>query len=101
MNAPAAAEAAGVTYRQLDHWIHRGYINAEGGYGTGYPREIADTEVEVLKYMALLVRHGLAPQQASQVARQLQQAGRARLGLFVITTATPTATPDQSGDTAA
>ncbi|WP_193613135.1 MerR family transcriptional regulator [Nocardioides lijunqiniae] len=83
-----AADRAGASHRQLDHWITHGYLTCHRtGHGQGYPRYFTLAEAEVLKYMTLLVRHGVLPKNAGDLAHQLQATGRARLGLFVITTA--------------
>lgn len=85
---PAAAERAGITYRQLDHWIDLGLVvsePAEPGMGVG--RSVDDEECEVVRWMAELVRLGVDHTPASQVAHAIYHHDQARLGLFTITPA--------------
>ena len=69
MNGPQAAKKAGITYRQFDHWIRRGYI-AGGCPGSGRRRDISADEFDVLARMAGLVRAGVTPAAAAELARQ-------------------------------
>ena len=50
-NSPLAAETAGITYQQLDHWTRLGHLRPGGGWGTGYARWWTDAEVEVARRM--------------------------------------------------
>lgn len=72
MNSTTAAERADITYRQLDHWITKGYIRpAVASPGSGAPREINAHEVTVLNLMAGLVREGFRPERAAEIARTM------------------------------
>jgi DNA-binding transcriptional MerR regulator len=47
-SAPEVAEELGVSYRQLDYWIHRlGWKHHQSGSGT--QRELTKDEVQVLR----------------------------------------------------
>ena len=77
--------AAEITYRQLDHWVRRGYLEPawvtnHTGRGRGTGREWTTTETAVACLMGRLTRAGLAPATAATVARSAQ-AGETR---FVI-----------------
>lgn len=89
LTGPGIAEYAGITYRQLEHWSNQGYLRAEApAPGAGVAHYYGPDEAPVAKWMALLVRHGITPAAAAPIARDLHHHGRARLGLFDITTAT-------------
>lgn len=61
----------GVTYRQIDYWIRRGWLHPEhaGGSG-GEPRRWSTTERAVAKLMARLVAAGVTPERAATLARR-------------------------------
>jgi hypothetical protein len=61
-----------VTYRQLDHWISLGLVKVETpqGEGSGNPRTITSEELAVVAHMGRLVRLGLGPRKAHDLARQ-------------------------------
>lgn len=63
-------EEIGVTYRQLDFWARKGYVEADAS-GSGYARTFSDSEKEVAKLMGRLVRVGFTPKYASVWARTL------------------------------
>jgi len=82
--------ATGVTYRQFDHWTRRGYITAPAkrmskhergadlgtsNAGSGFWRFIDDEELKVLAVMVDLVALGVAPSEASKIARTLVDSG--------------------------
>lgn len=76
----------GLTYRQLDYWITAGLIApSTRAIGSGYPREIPDAEVAVIRLMADLVAEGLTPTRAAQVARSLIADGSAAFAGLVVT----------------
>lgn len=58
-----------MTYRQLDHWVRRGYLHPRGGEGSGHHRKWPPDEVEVGVRMAVLVRSGYLPAAAARLAR--------------------------------
>lgn len=93
VGARQAAERAGITYRQFDFWVRRGWIKVETpeGEGSGRPRLVQWHEVEVLRLMGALVAAGVEPEVAAGVARRLRATGMARLGTrFVIREVPPT-----------
>ncbi|WP_289009121.1 MerR family transcriptional regulator [uncultured Thermomonospora sp.] len=69
MNASKLADAAGITYRQLDNWCRSGYLNPHGGEGTGKARDFPPGEVQVAILMGRLVHAGFTPEAAHTVAR--------------------------------
>lgn len=63
------AAHAGVTYRQLDHWIRRGWVGATDPHpGPGVVREHRPADVAVCLRMAELTRCGLVPEAAHAIA---------------------------------
>lgn len=64
-----AARRADVSYRMLNHWIHRGYLTANNVRGSGYPQTLSEDEVLVLIRMAQLVRSGYTHERAAVLAR--------------------------------
>ena len=79
-----AVTRAGVTYRQADYWIRRGWVQVLHDGGTGQSREITRGEAEVLRLMGQLTQIGLKPAVAAETARLIQETGAAVLGDFVI-----------------
>jgi DNA-binding transcriptional MerR regulator len=64
------AEQAGVTYRQLDHWVSRGWLHPESvGTGTGHERHWPPREVRQAQDMGRLVQFGIPPELAHRIAR--------------------------------
>lgn len=81
MNSMTAAERAGITYRQLDHWISRGYLNlTDGNPGSGIARTLTGAQVRVLENMAVLARAGVRPSEASALARRMARGRTVVLG---------------------
>lgn len=80
---------AGITTRQLHHWLAKGYISAvrEDPAGTGYPLEFTPDDVEVARIMGLLTSAGVLPAAAATAARSLATEGTAQLGAFTLTQA--------------
>lgn len=76
------AEATGLSYRQVDHWVRCGWLVPEGEVhpGSGRRRGFADQEVLVAGMMAHLVAAGLQPSAAAPIARELAMTGRATFG---------------------
>jgi predicted site-specific integrase-resolvase len=68
LGTQAAADLAGVTYRQVDHWCRAGYVRAPAD-GSGTVRAIPAGEVEVLLMMARMVNAGLNRTVAARLAR--------------------------------
>ena len=69
-----AYQAHGITYRQLDHWVHRGWIRATG-HGQGVDRHIPPGELQVLTHMVRLVHAGFIPRVAAVYARAITEHG--------------------------
>lgn len=68
-----AVEATGATYRQIDHWLRRGYGPSanNGNVGTGYKREISLRLVIRLAVIKAVVDLGIKPALLGE--RSLQQ----------------------------
>lgn len=61
--------AAGITYRQLDHWCRKGYLRTANDTGSGSQRAFTRTELDVARLMGVLVAVGVHPAAAETVAR--------------------------------
>jgi DNA-binding transcriptional MerR regulator len=72
---PQELRDTGITYRQLDHWVTQGYLFAGGRTGSGNPREWPLAEIEVARRMVRLVRAGLRPDVAAEVAADMANNG--------------------------
>lgn len=74
MNGPLyestqVCEIAGITYRQLDHWLHRNYVTPGRHLtGSGSRRGFTTDEVRHIAIMGRLVRDGIDPQVAAGLA---------------------------------
>lgn len=75
------AAAAGVTYRQADHWARRGLVRTYDEYGlpipggangSGCPRYVTRSEAKHVTRTAALVRAGFTPEVAARVSRESQ-----------------------------
>ena len=62
----------GITYRQLDWWIHRGWIRMPGR-GSGYFRRPDEGELYIAEWMGRLTRAGLAASIAAPLAREIAE----------------------------
>lgn len=61
---------AGLTPRQLNYWVRRGYLRPEtASPGTGSPRRWPPTEQDIARLMVRLTRAGLIPAIAASAAR--------------------------------
>ena len=69
MNGPQLAERIGVSYRQVDFWVSKGYLRPENETGSGIPREFSSSEIQVAVVMARLVAAGVRPSEAHLIAR--------------------------------
>jgi hypothetical protein len=68
--APPWARRAGITYRNLDHWVRRGWLHPEHvGRGPGSRRHWPTHEQQVAALMARCVNIGMTPALAARVAR--------------------------------
>lgn len=61
------ADKAGISYRQLDHWIRRGYVDV-AGEGSGSRREWTPEKVRRAVRIAVLVRAGYRLDAAADMA---------------------------------
>lgn len=72
-SATACAEAAGITYRQFDHWLHQGYIpTTTKPSGSGNPRVFSQQECAFVVKLAKMVRAGIAPATAAEVLQKVE-----------------------------
>lgn len=71
MNANDILKRTGVTYRQLDYWVRRGWVTPERPeqVSTGHHRTFSAREFVVIDRMARLVLAGVVPDIAAKVAR--------------------------------
>ncbi len=60
----ALAKELGITYRQLWHWTSRNYV-----YATGDTLNFDLKEERIVRIMAGLVKFGMKPEPASELAR--------------------------------
>jgi DNA-binding transcriptional MerR regulator len=65
--AQAAIAAAKVTYRRLDYWSSKGWLQPEGG--VGHARRWSDEELAVAERMGRYVDMGVSPPVAAHAAR--------------------------------
>jgi DNA-binding transcriptional MerR regulator len=69
-SADLLARVPGLTYRQLDHWCSRGYIQPDKAHpGSGRQRQFGADEVRVIRAMHELVANGVLPAAAARLAR--------------------------------
>ena len=60
---------AGISYRQLDYWVRKGFLQpAPGPEGSGRPRRWTAGEIELARTMGRLIRAGLPLETAHKVA---------------------------------
>lgn len=59
MTSAEVAAAAGITYRQLDYWSTRGYVDAPPREGSGRARAWTEDQVADVVAVAALVREGV------------------------------------------
>ena len=72
--AQVLARTPQITYRQIDVWCSKGYLQPDHQGGTGHHRHFSGDEVRVVRMMARLVAAGLTPAAAHRVARGQQLA---------------------------
>lgn len=59
----------GATYRQIDHWVRRGYLSVTlRDLGTGYHRQWTKRDQKIVRHMAALIGAGVTPETASDWA---------------------------------
>lgn len=63
--------ALGVTYRQLDYWVRKGYLTPAvvDGSGPGNPRHWTGREHRIVELMLRLMRSGVEVSYAARMAR--------------------------------
>lgn len=95
IGCPLVAQAAGITYRQLHHWIQQGYIECVGDPqpGSGARTFITRDEAYVVRVMARLVRVGIRPVSAALICRPLADDGQAVLDGDITVTLTGDGAP--------
>ncbi len=59
----------GPSYRQIDHWTRKNYLQAEGGGGQGHTRRWPPRERDIAAMMHRLVVVGIPPDVAHEIAR--------------------------------
>jgi hypothetical protein len=64
--------AAGITERQINYWVTKGYLRPSGGGGAGYPWEWPRTEVAIALSMKRLTEVGFTPATAADIARNAE-----------------------------
>lgn len=83
----ALAEAAGISYRQLDNWVRLGHLRpVDPEPGTGSPREWPEPELEIARRMGRLTAAGLPLAFAARMARDTWPAGELAPGIEVLVT---------------
>ena len=71
MELPSRLGHTGVSYRQVDHWVRRGWLRPDNPHGgPGSVRQWTNDELDVAVRMAQLVKAGLAPEVAAKAARE-------------------------------
>lgn len=61
---------ARITYRQLDHWVRKGWLRPDvDDVGSGYRRTFPPAELDVARVMGALTAAGMTPRAAERVAR--------------------------------
>lgn len=83
MTAIEIAAKTGVTWRQLSHWVRRGWIKTANVRAMGRPLSFDGVELEVVKIMAELVKFGFEPEIAHKYARQQAENSHPRLVLEI------------------
>lgn len=79
----------GITYRQLDYWVRKGYLRPEGeaSPGTGIARQWPAAELDIARRMGRLVAAGFPPERAAAFARNDWPRGEIAPGIMVEVTA--------------
>jgi MerR HTH family regulatory protein len=81
----------GISYRQLDYWVRRGYLRPERrtarggkyGGGQGVSRRWPAAELEIARRMARLTAAGITPERAAVFARESWPSGEIAPGITV------------------
>jgi len=93
MNSMTLIHEAGITYRQLDYWVRAGLLDGQRDLGSGNARDWTTAQASKARVMGSLVRAGVGPRLASELAGELLHAGRTQIapGLW-LTCETPALT---------
>lgn len=84
LSAVEVCAMAEITYRNLDYWVRRGYIDLDPDHvglptpGSGVPRRFTPREAKRFTVLALLVRAGLRVDVAADTLRRLEASSFAR-----------------------
>jgi DNA-binding transcriptional MerR regulator len=81
MRSLELAQAAGISYRQLDWWVRRKWLHPTGGKGSGRQREFDEEEVAIALTAGQLLKLGFVPERAVRYARELQSSGTQSIDL--------------------
>ena len=85
MNSQRMLQRSGVSYRQLDHWTTKGWLQlTTASRGTGTSRDWAEREDYVAMTMNALVRIGLKAEQAAVFAREAVEAWQRNVAYSVV-----------------
>lgn len=68
-------EETGVSYRQANHWISKGYIPDVVSIGSGFPLSLNGKQSEIFRIMADLVHAGFKPDTAAKHAAEYYDMG--------------------------
>lgn len=75
LTSAEVAERAGITYRQLDYWSTRGYVDAPPRQGSGRVREWTEDQAADVAAVAALVRDGVRVEVAAARASPRRTTG--------------------------
>jgi DNA-binding transcriptional MerR regulator len=76
-----AEQIPGITYRQLDYWTRRGFLEADSATpGSGRYRSYSQIEVLVATLMVRLIEAGFTVEAAHSIARDIAAGRPAMLG---------------------
>lgn len=85
--APEVAQAVGVTYRQLDYWLRRGYLTGTPvTTGSGHPRVLTDEQIRLARHLGVLTELGIP---AGLAASALHNGGLLAPGISLVFTDPP------------
>ena len=79
----SAEREAGITYRQLDFWVRRGFLRPVHDGGTGRSREWTRAELDVARLMGRLTAAGLPLETAHRVARSGESRAEIAPGIWI------------------
>lgn len=100
MRSVEVAERAGISYRQLDHYLRKGWVTSRHDGGSGNNRDFTQSEADVIIRAGSLIAIGLAPEQAIEYARLMVEEGSdaIEVGDWIIARADSDAVVDVSVD---